>query len=177
MQVIAEVEQPTPWSVGMVVVPKKTRTILICVNLKPLNGNVQREVHPLPTVDDTLAQLTGAKMFSTLDTNSGFWLVPLEKSSRLLTTSLCFRDATVLIKCSLGYVALLNTFRSKWKRFSQVWKESYAIWTMSLFLASLRRYTISDWKPPWDAFKLQEWLSILPNASSGKLSLIFWVIK
>ena len=88
MQVISKVEQPTPWCAGMVVVPKKTGTIRICVDLKPLNGNVQREVHPLPTVDDTLAQLTGAKMFSTLDANSGFWQVPLEKSSRLLTTFL-----------------------------------------------------------------------------------------
>ena len=72
----------------MVVVPKKTGTIRICVDLKPLNENVQREVHPLPTVDDTLAQLTGAKMFSSLDANSGFWQVPLEQSSRLLTTFL-----------------------------------------------------------------------------------------
>ena len=72
MQVISKVEQPTPWCAGMVVVPKETGTIRICVDLKPLNGNVQREVHPLPTVDDTLAQLTGAKMFSTLDANSGF---------------------------------------------------------------------------------------------------------
>ena len=72
----------------MVVVPKKTGTICICVDLKPLNENVQYEVHPLPTVDDTLAQLTGAKMFSSLDANSGFWQVPLEQSSRLLTTFL-----------------------------------------------------------------------------------------
>lgn len=56
----------------MVVVQKKTGAIRICVDLKPLNENVQREVHPLPTVDDTLAQLTGAKLFNTLDANSGF---------------------------------------------------------------------------------------------------------
>ena len=41
MQVISKVEQPTPWCAGMVVVPKKTGTIYICVDLKPLNGNVQ----------------------------------------------------------------------------------------------------------------------------------------
>ena len=88
MRVISKIEEPTPWCAGMVVVPKKTGTIRICVDLKPLNENVQREVHPLPTVDDTLAQLTGAKIFSSLDANSGFWQVPLEKSSRLLTTFL-----------------------------------------------------------------------------------------
>ena len=85
---ISKIDEPTPWCAGMVVVPKKTGNIRICVDLKPLNESVQREVHPLPTVDDTLAQLTGAKMFSSLDANSGFWQVPLEQSSRLLTTFL-----------------------------------------------------------------------------------------
>ena len=90
MQVISKIDEPTPWCAGMVVVPKKTGNIRICVGIKPLNESVQREVNPLPTVDDTLAQLSGAKMFSSLDANSGFWQVPLEQSSRLLTTFLTF---------------------------------------------------------------------------------------
>lgn len=84
--VISKVDEPTPWCAGMVVVPKKAGAIRICVDLKPLNVNVLREVHPLPKVDETLAQLTGAKVFSKLDANSGFWQIPLAKSSRLLTT-------------------------------------------------------------------------------------------
>ena len=76
----------TPWCAGMVVVPKKEGAIRICVDLKPLNGNVFHEVHPLPKVDETLAQLAGAAVFSKLDANSGFWQIPLAKKSRLLTT-------------------------------------------------------------------------------------------
>ena len=67
-------------------VPKKAGAIRICVDLKPLNEHVLREVHPLPKVDDTLAQMTGAKVFSKLDANSGFWQIPLAKTSRHLTT-------------------------------------------------------------------------------------------
>ena len=50
--------------------------------------NVHREVHPLPKVDDIciLAQLTGAKRFSKLDANSGFWQIPLAEESQPLTT-------------------------------------------------------------------------------------------
>jgi len=70
----------------MVVVPKPTGAVRICVDLKPLNQNVTREIHPMPKVDVALAQLNGAKVFSKLDTNSGFWQVPLAKESRLLTT-------------------------------------------------------------------------------------------
>ena len=84
--VISQVEEPTQWCAGMVVVPKKTGDVRICVDLKPLNENVLREIYPIPKVDDTLAQMAGATVFSKLDANSGFWQIPLEENSRLLTT-------------------------------------------------------------------------------------------
>ena len=86
MGVISKVDVPTPWCAGMVVAPKKSGAIRICVDLKPLNQSVLREVHPLPKVDETLTQLSGAKVFAKLDANSGFWQIPLAPSSRLLTT-------------------------------------------------------------------------------------------
>ena len=70
--VISEVDKPSQWCAGMVVVPKKNNTVRICVDLKPLNESVLREIHPLPRVDETLAQLAGATVFSKLDANSGF---------------------------------------------------------------------------------------------------------
>ena len=66
--------------------PKRSGAVRICVDLKPLNESVLREVHPIPTVDDTLAQLSGASVFTKLDANSGFWQIPLDKKSQLLTT-------------------------------------------------------------------------------------------
>lgn len=84
--VIARVEEPTLWCAGMVVVPKKSGAVRICVDFRSLNESVLREAHPLPTVDETLAHLSGSTMFSKLDANSGFWQVPLAESSRHLTT-------------------------------------------------------------------------------------------
>ena len=55
------------WCAGMMVVPKKYGKVWICIDLKPLNTSVKCETHPLPKVDDTLAQLSGAKVFSKLD--------------------------------------------------------------------------------------------------------------
>ena len=83
--IISKVDTPTPWCAGMLVVPKKDNTVRICVDLKALNMSVLRETHPLPKVDDTLAQLTGAKVFSKLDANSVFWQIPLAEKSRHLT--------------------------------------------------------------------------------------------
>ena len=84
--VIKKIDTPTPWCAGMVVVPKKEGKIRICVDLKPLNESVLREIHPLPKVEDTLAQLSGARVFSKLDANSGFWQFPLAEKSQQLTT-------------------------------------------------------------------------------------------
>ena len=54
--VILKVDEPTQWCAGMVVVPKKGVEIRICIDLKPLNKSVTREVHPLPkVVDEVLA--------------------------------------------------------------------------------------------------------------------------
>lgn len=81
--VISPVEEPTLWCVAVVVVPKETGAVPIYVDLKPLNESVLRGVHPLPKLDTTLAQLSGATIFSA---NSGFWQILFAEDSRLLTT-------------------------------------------------------------------------------------------
>ena len=86
MGVISKISQPTEWCAGMVVVPKTNGRVRICVDLTRLNESVKRERHPLPAVDQILAQLAGAKLFTKLDANSGFWQVPLAPASSLLTT-------------------------------------------------------------------------------------------
>ena len=84
--VITQVTEPTDWCAGMVVVPKKNKDVRICVDLTQLNRSVKRERHVLPAVDQTLAQIAGAKVFSKLDANSGFWQIPLSTNLIKLTT-------------------------------------------------------------------------------------------
>ena len=87
--VITPVTEPTEWRSGMVVVPKAGGKVRICVDLTKLNRCVCRERHMYPTsrpVEQILAQLAGAKVFSKLDANSGFWQIPLANESSLLTT-------------------------------------------------------------------------------------------
>ena len=84
--VIRKVDVPTDWCAGMVVVPKNNNKVRICVDLTKLNRSVCRERHILPSIEQTLAQLKGAKIFSKLDANSGFWQIKLSAQSALLTT-------------------------------------------------------------------------------------------
>lgn len=57
-----------------------------CVDLTRLNQYVKRERHILPLVDQVLAQVGDAKVFSKLDANSGFWQIELAPESSKLTT-------------------------------------------------------------------------------------------
>ena len=84
---ISKIIKPTPLCAGVVVIPKKSGAVRIFIDLKPLNESVFREPHPIPKVDDTLA-LYGATVFSKLLTNSGFWQIPLSKTSHTLTMSI-----------------------------------------------------------------------------------------
>ncbi|UYV65638.1 K02A2.6-like [Cordylochernes scorpioides] len=84
--VIEKVEGSSEWCSPMVLVAKPSGKLRICVDLSILNQNILREIHPIPVVEHTLAQLKGAKVFTKLDANSGFWQIPLSSESSALTT-------------------------------------------------------------------------------------------
>lgn len=85
--VIAPITEATEWCSPMVpVVKPNNRGVRICVDLKRLNQAVVREKFILPTLEDVMAELGGATVFSSLDLASGFWAIPLEEESAKLTT-------------------------------------------------------------------------------------------
>ncbi|UYV68677.1 K02A2.6-like [Cordylochernes scorpioides] len=85
-EVIEPVDKPTEWCTPIVLAGKPNGKIRICVDLSRLNLSVERELHPLPVLEHELAQLNGAKIFSRLDANSGFWQIKLSEESQTLTT-------------------------------------------------------------------------------------------
>ena len=111
--VISKVSQPTEWCAGMVVVPKRSGALRICVDLKPLNENVLREVYPIPTVTNTLAHLAGAQRFSKIDANSGFWQIPLAPETRLLTTFLTPFGRYCFNKLPFGITSAPEVFQKR----------------------------------------------------------------
>ena len=111
--VISSVSEPTSWCAGMVVVPKRSGDVRICVDLKALNESVMRETHPIPKVDSTLAQLAGAAVFSKLDAYSGFWQIPLSDSSKLLTTFITPFGRYAFNKLPFGIASALEIFQRR----------------------------------------------------------------
>ena len=84
--IIEEITEPTDWCAPMVPVLKKDGSVRICADLKKLNLAVKRERYTIPTLEDLLHKLKGAKVFSKLDATSGFYQIPLDEASSKLTT-------------------------------------------------------------------------------------------
>lgn len=95
--IIEEIKEATDWCATMVPVIKNNKKPRICVDLTKLNKAVKRERFILLTLEDIAPKLSGATVFSTVDASSGFWQIPLDETSRKLTTFItpvgrfCFR--------------------------------------------------------------------------------------
>ena len=132
--VMTKVKGPSAWCTGMVVVLKKlSNAVRICVDLKPLNESVLRDNFPLPTVDETQAQLAGAAVYSKLDANCGFWQIPLSSSCRLLTTFIMPFGRYYFNKLPFGISSAPELFQ---RRMSTIYSrilvvELFARWMMS----------------------------------------------
>lgn len=82
-----EVVQPSqsPWCSEFVMVKKKTGDWRMCVDFRKLNSVTRKDSYPLPNLDECLENLAGNQYFSQIDFASGYWQVPVEKSSQALT--------------------------------------------------------------------------------------------
>lgn len=84
--VIRKVSHPTQWVQPLVLAAKKNNGIRVCLDPRELNRAVRRAHFQLPTVSELAARLHGARYFSVLDANSGFWAVQLDEPSTDLCT-------------------------------------------------------------------------------------------
>lgn len=86
LDVIEEIEGPTPWVSPIVCTPKpKSGEIRMCVDMRVVNQHIARERHLTPTLNELMAEVSGATFFSKLDLNSGYHQLELDEESRNLT--------------------------------------------------------------------------------------------
>ena len=60
---------------GTIVTTKKDGGLHLCIDPKPINRALQLSTYYMPTIDDVLPKLANAKVFSTVDANSAFWML------------------------------------------------------------------------------------------------------
>ena len=83
--IIERVEGPTTWISPVVVAPKPSGDIRLCVDMRRANEAIIRERLPIPTVDEVLESLNGSTVFYQLDLRWGFYQIELEPNSRDIT--------------------------------------------------------------------------------------------
>ena len=86
LRVIKEVREHTNWINSIVPVKKPDGSLRLCLDPKDLNHAIKRNQWYSRIIDDILPELADSKYFSLLDAKSGYWHVPLDRESSLLTT-------------------------------------------------------------------------------------------
>ena len=84
--IIEKAEGPTPWVSPLVIVPKKTGQVRLCMDMREANRAIEREKHLMPNIDELIADMNGPTVFSTLDLSQGYHQLELHPESRYITT-------------------------------------------------------------------------------------------
>jgi hypothetical protein len=75
----AEVIEPatSEWASPIVLVSKPDGSTRFCVDYRRLDAITVRDFYTLPRMDECIDSLGDAKIFTTLDCNSGYWQIPV----------------------------------------------------------------------------------------------------
>ena len=84
--IVKDVDKPTDWVNNLVVTEKKDGSLRVCLDPKPLNTAIQRELYQIPTPAEVQAKLSGKKIFSVIDMKDGYWHVKLSDPASHLCT-------------------------------------------------------------------------------------------
>ena len=86
LDIIERVEGPSSWVSPVVVVPKSSGDIRLCIDMRQANTAVKRERYPIPTIDEVVQDMSQSKVFSKLDLKSVYHQIELSPESRDITT-------------------------------------------------------------------------------------------
>ena len=84
--VFEEAKGPTSWLLPAMLVPKSEGRLRFVIDASPANRAIKRTRYVLPTIEDLITDVNGAKYFSKVDLNEGFHQCTLAEESRELTT-------------------------------------------------------------------------------------------
>ena len=171
-EVISSVTEPTDWCSGIVVVPKANDAVRIYVNITHLNKVVNREVHPMASIDENLSKLANSKIFTKLDTKSGYWQIPLSEDSRKFTTFVTPFGRYQFNCLPFG----INSASVPCHKSLVTWKVLFAIWTIFWFMLQIRTHTIttSDWSFNVFRMPVSHWMR---SVNSRNHVWNFWAIS
>ncbi|KAI0991689.1 hypothetical protein K3495_g16498, partial [Podosphaera aphanis] len=75
-----------PFAAPILFVKKANGALRLCIDFRKLNSVTRKDRYPLPLIDETLARIGSAKIFSKLDIRQAFHRIRMDPSSEELTT-------------------------------------------------------------------------------------------
>jgi hypothetical protein len=96
----------------VLLVPKPDGSYRFCIDYRKLNSMTKTDCHPIARADDCLESLgaSGAKFFSSLDLESGYWQVPVHPNSRPYTAFVTHDGLYQCKRMSFGLVNAPSVF-------------------------------------------------------------------
>ena len=81
---LSDVIEPSasPWSSPVVLPEKPDGEYRFCVDYRKLNVVTKKDIYPLPRIDETLDALGNANAFTTFNSQSGFWQIPIREADK-----------------------------------------------------------------------------------------------
>ena len=70
----------SPWCNTIMLVRKKDGGLHFCIEFCKLNARTQKDSYPLPHIQEAIENLVGARYFSCLDVNGGFWQITMDEA-------------------------------------------------------------------------------------------------
>jgi len=115
--ILVPVEEPTDWISPGHFVPKPNGGVRLVTDYTQLNKVVKRPVHPFPCTREILQQLdSGSTVFAKMDAVHGYFQIPLDAESSMLTTFLIHSGRYRYKSAPMG----LNASGDEWCRRSDV---------------------------------------------------------
>ena len=89
----------------MLFVKKPSGGLRFYIDYRKLNALTRKDRYPLPLIDETLARISSAKIFTKLDIRQAFYRIRIHPDSEDLTT---FRTRYRVYKCKVLPFGLIN---------------------------------------------------------------------
>ncbi len=94
-----------PFAALVLFVRKPNRSLQFYINFQKLNQLTRKDQYPLPLIDETLAWISRAKIFTKLDIWQAFYCIRIDLESKELTT---FQTRYRSYKCKVLPFGLTN---------------------------------------------------------------------
>ena len=100
------------WASAVELVRKKDGSLRFCIDLRKLNARTVKDAYSLPRIEDSLDNLNGSCIFTSIDLKAGYWQVEMDPQSIPLTAfTVGLLGFYECVKMPFGLTNALATFQ------------------------------------------------------------------